>query len=51
MTHGMIVQGSSKGDHYGPVSIHSPSERAIPQCEILGRRMARLVKKLSKEEK
>ena len=51
LIHGMVVQGSSKVDHYGPVSIHSPSERAIPQCEALGRREARLVKKLGGKER
>lgn len=47
LIHGMVVQGSFKGDHYGPVSIGSPNERVRSQCEALGRRVARLVKKLS----
>jgi len=51
LIHGMIVQGTSKGDHYGPVSIGSPDERVKSQCEALGRRVARLVKKLSKKER
>jgi len=51
LIHGMIVKGSSKGDHYGPVSIGSPDERVESQCEALGRRVARLVKKLSKKER
>jgi len=48
LIHGMVVQGSSEGDHYGPVSIGSPDERVEAQCEALGRRVARLVKKLGK---
>ena len=51
LIHGMIVKGTSKGDHYGPVSIGSPDERVKSQCEALGRRVARLVKKLSKKER
>jgi len=51
LIHGMIVQGSSRGDHYGPVSIGSPDERVEGQCKALGRRVARLVKKLSKKER
>ncbi len=51
LIHGMIVQGSSKGDHYGPVSIGSPDDRVESQCKALGRRVARLVKKLNKKER
>ncbi len=49
LIHGMIVQGSSKGDHYGPVSIGAPDERVRTQCRILGKRVAELVKKLVRE--
>lgn len=45
------MQGSSKGDHYGPISMKSPDERVETQCKALGRRVARLVKKLSKKER
>ena len=47
LIHGMIVQGSPKGDHYGPVSIGVPNGRVKAQCEALGRRVAKTVKKLS----
>ncbi len=47
LIHGMIVWGSSKGDHYGPVSIGAPDERVITQCRTLGKRVAELVKKLT----
>ena len=47
LIHGMIVQGTADGDHYGPVSIDSPDDRAQAQCEALGRRVASLAKKLA----
>lgn len=46
LIHGMIVQGNSQGDHYGPVSINAPDNRAGSQCKELGKRVALLVKKL-----
>ncbi|MBD3379308.1 MAG: flavodoxin family protein [Candidatus Omnitrophica bacterium] len=46
LIHGMIVQGNEKGDHYGPVSIGAPDERAAAQCREMGRRFAGLVNKL-----
>ncbi len=48
LIHGMIIQGTSSGDHYGPVSINQPDKRAEAECLDLGRRVAKLVKKLSK---
>ncbi len=47
LIHGMIVQGTSSGDHYGPVSIGKPDSRVERQCKELGRRVAQLVLKLS----
>lgn len=46
LIHGMVVQGTAEGDHYGPVSIDSPDERAREQCRALGRRVAALAGKL-----
>lgn len=46
LIHGMIIQGNSKGDHYGPVSIGSPDRRVEGQCKTLGQRVAVLVKRL-----
>ncbi|MBU0682975.1 MAG: NAD(P)H-dependent oxidoreductase [Candidatus Omnitrophota bacterium] len=46
MIHGMIVEGTHIGDHFGPVSIGAPDERARLQCLALGKRVAELVKKL-----
>jgi len=47
LIHGMIVQGDSKGDHYGPVAIGAPDERAVKECLRAGARIARLAKKLA----
>lgn len=48
LVHGMVVQGTPKGDHYGPVSIGAPDERAEKQCRLLGERVAKLADKLAK---
>ncbi len=47
LIHGMIIQGDSEGDHYGPVSINAPEARSINECERLGVRVAKLVKKIA----
>ena len=47
LVHGMVVQGIPKGDHYGPISIGSPDDRAAKQCRALGERVANLVKKMA----
>ncbi len=47
MIHGMIVQGDSEGDHFGPVSIGSPDARAEEQCRSLGGKVAALVKTMT----
>jgi len=47
LIHGMVVQGTSRGDHYGPVSIGAPDERVKKQCAALGKRVAELAAKLS----
>jgi NAD(P)H dehydrogenase (quinone) len=49
LIHGMIVQGTTKSDHYGPVSIGSPSEKVKRDCKQLGKRVAKLVKKIKGE--
>ena len=46
LVHGMIIQGTHDGDHYGPVSIGCPDSRAEKQCTALGKRVADLLKKL-----
>jgi NAD(P)H dehydrogenase (quinone) len=49
LIHGMVIQGDSKGDHYGPVSINYPDQRSSAICKKLGVRTAKLVKKLFKK--
>ncbi len=46
LIHGMIVQGTSQRDHYGPVAIGAPDERAVGECRKLGRNVAALAVKL-----
>ena len=46
LIHGMIIQGTAKSDHYGPVAIGAPDSRAEKQCIALGKRVTKLAKKL-----
>ena len=46
LIHGMAIQGSPAGDHYGPVAIGEPDNRAEGQCVHYGRMVARLAGKL-----
>ena len=46
LIHGMVVQGVSTGDHYGPVAIGAPDARSTEQCKAYGSRVANLAKKL-----
>jgi NAD(P)H dehydrogenase (quinone) len=46
LIHGMIVQGDPQGDHYGPVAIGKPDQRAKQQCERMGKRLAQLARKI-----
>jgi NAD(P)H dehydrogenase (quinone) len=46
LIHGMIIQGDSAGDHYGPVSIGSPDKRAVGECRRFGSRFGELLKRL-----
>ena len=46
LIHGMIVKGTSEGDHYGPVSIEKPGEKVKLQCRELGKSVAKLVKRM-----
>ena len=42
LIHGMVVPGSAQGDHYGPVAIGEPDERARAECRKLGELVGRL---------
>ena len=46
LIHGMVVQGTPAGDHYGPVAIGKPDRRVEEQCTAYGKRVATLAKKL-----
>jgi len=46
LVHGMIVPGVVKGDHYGPVAINAPDERADRQSLNYGKLIAGLADKL-----
>ena len=46
LIHGMIIRGDHRGDHYGPVSIDYPDERALQCCRQYAENLAELVKKL-----
>jgi len=46
LIHGMVIQGEPIGDHYGPVSIGPPDQRALKSCERYAQNIATLVKRL-----
>ena len=46
LIHGMVVQGRSAGDHYGPVAVNSPDKRAVDQGNCFGKLLAELAVKL-----
>jgi len=46
LIHGMIVKGTSERDHYGPVALGAPDERAEGECLKLGRNVAELAVRL-----
>jgi NAD(P)H dehydrogenase (quinone) len=46
LIHGMIIQGDHRGDHYGPVAIGFPDDRATKCCEEYAQNLASLVKRL-----
>lgn len=47
MIHGMVVQGSRKGGHFGPLAIGEPDERALAECGQYGRLVAGLAQRLA----
>jgi NAD(P)H dehydrogenase (quinone) len=46
MIHGMVVKGDPRGNHYGPVAIGAPDDKARDECRRWGRTLAELTKKL-----
>ncbi len=47
LVHGMIIQGSSAGSHYGASSVGSPNDASLEACRKLGERVGKLVKRLN----
>ena len=47
LIHGMVVQGSRKGGHFGPLAIGEPDERALAECAAYGAQFAGLVSRLA----
>ena len=47
LIHGMVIQGNPNGDHYGPVAVSAPDDRAIEQCHRLGKRVTELAEKFA----
>lgn len=43
---GMIVQGTTKGPHFGPFAVGKPNDKQLAQARDLGVRVAELTKKL-----
>jgi len=46
LIHGMVIKGSSQGDHYGPVAVGKLDTRANNQCVKFAREIAALCKSL-----
>jgi len=46
LVHGMIVKGRSDDKHYGASAVGSPREKELESCKALGKRVAKLIKKL-----
>ena len=42
LIHGMVVRGTAQRDHYGPVALGEPDDRAVGECRKLGRNVADL---------
>jgi len=49
LIHGMIIQGDSKGDHYGPVAIGKVDKRAENECRRFARRFVNLLRKVKRD--
>jgi NAD(P)H dehydrogenase (quinone) len=43
---GMVVQGTTKGPHFGPFAVGKPGEKQLDQAREMGIRVAQLTKKL-----
>ncbi|MCD6539504.1 MAG: NAD(P)H-dependent oxidoreductase [Candidatus Omnitrophica bacterium] len=46
LIHGMIIQGDSRGDHYGPVAVGKVDKKAENNCRRFAKRFSQLLKRL-----
>jgi len=46
LIHGMVIQGSYQGDHYGPAAVGRPDARALRSCEKYAEALAALTRRL-----
>ena len=47
---GMLVQGTTKGPHFGPFAVGTPDEKALRQAREMGARVATLAKRLANSD-
>lgn len=47
LIHGMVVVGSARTAHYGPVAIGKPDAQAKKECHLYGKRLAKLAALMS----
>lgn len=47
MIHGMVIQGSKQGGHFGPLAIGEPDERVLAECRAYGEQFVGLVRNLT----
>lgn len=46
LIHGMIIQGDTRGTHYGVTSIGKPGDQELKRSQRFGQRYARLLKRI-----
>ncbi len=46
LIHGMVIQGVSSRNHYGPCCVGSPDDAGLDACRKLGERVTKLAQKL-----
>jgi len=49
LIHGMIIQGDTRGTHYGVTSIGKPGDQELKRSQRFGKRFSRLVKQVRGE--
>jgi NAD(P)H dehydrogenase (quinone) len=46
LIHGMVVPGSARISHYGPVAVGEPDKKALDECHTYGRKIGEITSKL-----